>query len=389
MNYGLPANQRIDTRLLSRCGPPQLSRSAPPRSPHLGWDKPLFSGRAGDGRGPVVRGDDATVQDGDGRLADGVALTPEAAERLGGLYARIVDSVQSVLYADDRPSSSPSGVSSPRATCWSRTFRGWARPHWRRRSPVRLGSTSTGCSSPPTYCRRTSPARWSSTASEASPSSARPDLHQPLDGRRTEPGVGSVPVRAPGGDGGAPGHRGRHDHAPATTLHGARHPEPLRRGRYVAAPARAARPFPPSPLAWLSEPGTRGPAPGPRGPSPPVDTLGPALSRSDLDALLRAVRDVHVSDAIRGYILDIVAASRAHPALAVGASPRGAIALRQASCAMALAAGPALCRALRRAAGRRAGARPPARPAAGQRAIRDGHRGGRHRPRPSDPPSGA
>ena len=75
------------------------------------------------------------------------------------------------------------------------------------------------------------------------------------------------------------------------------------------------------------------------GPSSPVDSLGPALSRSDLGALLRAVGDVHVSDAIRAYILDIIAASRAHPALAVGASPRGAIALRQASCAMALAAG--------------------------------------------------
>ncbi len=42
---------------------------------------------------------------------------------------------------------------------------------------------------------------------------------------------------------------------------------------------------------------------------------------------------------MRGYILDIITASRTHPALAVGASPRGAIALRQASGAMALAAG--------------------------------------------------
>ena len=75
------------------------------------------------------------------------------------------------------------------------------------------------------------------------------------------------------------------------------------------------------------------------GPSSPVDALSPALSRPDLDALLRGVSDVHVSEAIRGYILDIITASRAHPALAVGASPRGAIALRQASCAMALAAG--------------------------------------------------
>jgi MoxR-like ATPase len=70
-----------------------------------------------------------------------------------------------------------------------------------------------------------------------------------------------------------------------------------------------------------------------------VDDLGPALSRTDLEALLRGVSEVHVAASIRGYILDIVTASRAHPALAVGASPRGAIALKQASCAMALAAG--------------------------------------------------
>jgi len=74
-------------------------------------------------------------------------------------------------------------------------------------------------------------------------------------------------------------------------------------------------------------------------PSSMVDDLGPALSRPDLEALLRGVSDVHVAASIRGYILDIVTSSRAHPALAVGASPRGAIALRQASRAMALAAG--------------------------------------------------
>ena len=43
----------------------------------------------------------AAIYDGDGKVADGVELTPEAAEQLGALYARIVESVQSVLYADD------------------------------------------------------------------------------------------------------------------------------------------------------------------------------------------------------------------------------------------------------------------------------------------------
>jgi MoxR-like ATPase len=74
-------------------------------------------------------------------------------------------------------------------------------------------------------------------------------------------------------------------------------------------------------------------------PSPSVDALPPAVSRAELDALLRGVLDVHVSGAVRNYILDIAAASRVHPAVAVGASPRGALALQRASTALAVAAG--------------------------------------------------
>lgn len=71
----------------------------------------------------------------------------------------------------------------------------------------------------------------------------------------------------------------------------------------------------------------------------PVEALGAALARPDLDALMDAVGDVFVAPSVRGYILDIVAASRTHPGLAVGASPRGALALRQASRALALSNG--------------------------------------------------
>jgi MoxR-like ATPase len=46
-----------------------------------------------------------------------------------------------------------------------------------------------------------------------------------------------------------------------------------------------------------------------------------------------------VAPSVRGYMIDIVEASRTHPGLAVGASPRAAIALRQASRAMALSSG--------------------------------------------------
>jgi MoxR-like ATPase len=71
----------------------------------------------------------------------------------------------------------------------------------------------------------------------------------------------------------------------------------------------------------------------------PVEALGAALDRPDLNALMYAVGDVFVAPSVRSYILDIVAASRTHPALAVGASPRAALALRQASKSMAIANG--------------------------------------------------
>lgn len=73
--------------------------------------------------------------------------------------------------------------------------------------------------------------------------------------------------------------------------------------------------------------------------SSPLDTLTCTLNRSELDSLLEGVAAVHVSPAARNYVLDIITASRTHPAVAVGASPRAALALRQASAALALAAG--------------------------------------------------
>jgi MoxR-like ATPase len=73
-----------------------------------------------------------------------------------------------------------------------------------------------------------------------------------------------------------------------------------------------------------------GPEPGPR----PA-----ALSRPELESLMAGVSGVHVSPAARGYILDLVAASRSHPGVAVGASPRASLALRRAATALALASG--------------------------------------------------
>ncbi len=56
-------------------------------------------------------------------------------------------------------------------------------------------------------------------------------------------------------------------------------------------------------------------------------------------ALVRRANGIHVAPAVKGYIVDLAAATRRHPALAVGMSPRAALALQRASRALAASRG--------------------------------------------------
>jgi MoxR-like ATPase len=59
----------------------------------------------------------------------------------------------------------------------------------------------------------------------------------------------------------------------------------------------------------------------------PIDSLQQAVKGVDLPALQRKVRQVHVVESIRRYILSLVNSTREHPSLSLGASPRGSLAL--------------------------------------------------------------
>jgi MoxR-like ATPase len=59
----------------------------------------------------------------------------------------------------------------------------------------------------------------------------------------------------------------------------------------------------------------------------PIDSLARAVDGSLLPELQQQVRQVAVVESIRSYILDLVQATRSRPALALGASPRGSLAL--------------------------------------------------------------
>ena len=71
----------------------------------------------------------------------------------------------------------------------------------------------------------------------------------------------------------------------------------------------------------------------------PVDSLQPVLSCQQVVQLQDEVRRVAFDDAINGYVLDIVQATRDCEELHVGASTRGALALYRAAQAAALVGG--------------------------------------------------
>ncbi|MGL6074315.1 MAG: AAA family ATPase [Fimbriiglobus sp.] len=68
----------------------------------------------------------------------------------------------------------------------------------------------------------------------------------------------------------------------------------------------------------------------------PIDDLQPVVSAQDVMACQEAVREIHVDDKLKKYVLDIVHGSREHEDIMLGGSPRASIALFR--CAQALAA---------------------------------------------------
>ena len=68
-------------------------------------------------------------------------------------------------------------------------------------------------------------------------------------------------------------------------------------------------------------------------------TIEPVTTADQVRALQAVIEDVHVDAAVERYIVDIVAGTREHSQVEVGASPRGSLALLKASRARAAIAG--------------------------------------------------
>ena len=72
----------------------------------------------------------------------------------------------------------------------------------------------------------------------------------------------------------------------------------------------------------------------------PLDSLKPVADKDQILAARQAVKTVKVSDAVRGYVVDLARASREFQGVRLGMSPRGALALMRGAQVRAAFAGP-------------------------------------------------
>jgi MoxR-like ATPase len=71
----------------------------------------------------------------------------------------------------------------------------------------------------------------------------------------------------------------------------------------------------------------------------PVDDLQPVADTADVVKLIDTVRSVYVSEEVKQYVINLVSATREHPDLRLGASPRASLHLVRAARAHAVLSG--------------------------------------------------
>ena len=174
----------------------------------------------------------------------------------------------------------------------------------------------------------------------AVPLPAGPAVRQHRAGRRDQPGLAEDAVGAARGDGGAPDHRRR------------RRPGRWRRRSWSSPPrTRSTRRAPTGcPRAsstascCASRSATRAGPPSCRsstgaGAVESLPKLAPVVSAAEVMTMIEAVRSVFLADALKAYLVDLAEASRRHPAIELGLSPRATLQLAAASRAHAAARG--------------------------------------------------
>jgi len=67
----------------------------------------------------------------------------------------------------------------------------------------------------------------------------------------------------------------------------------------------------------------------------PLAELRPVVTAAEVLAMIDAVRGVHIADALKAYLVDLAEASRRHPGITLGMSPRATLQLARATRAQA------------------------------------------------------
>jgi MoxR-like ATPase len=70
-----------------------------------------------------------------------------------------------------------------------------------------------------------------------------------------------------------------------------------------------------------------------------IDDLSAVASARDIESMIDVARGIHVAPSLKGYIVDLAEATRRHPSLGIGMSPRSALALQKAARALAASSG--------------------------------------------------
>ncbi|HUW03072.1 MAG TPA: MoxR family ATPase [Acidimicrobiales bacterium] len=70
-----------------------------------------------------------------------------------------------------------------------------------------------------------------------------------------------------------------------------------------------------------------------------LEDVRPVLRATDITAMVQAARRIHVAEPLKAYLVDLAEASRRHPALSLGMSPRSVLALQRAARARAAMSG--------------------------------------------------
>ncbi|MGI8794229.1 MAG: AAA family ATPase [Acidimicrobiales bacterium] len=70
-----------------------------------------------------------------------------------------------------------------------------------------------------------------------------------------------------------------------------------------------------------------------------AEELSPVVKAKDIEAMTRIAQGVHVAPGIKSYLVDLADATRRHPRLTLGVSPRGTLSLLRAARATAAAEG--------------------------------------------------